>query len=180
LTAEFGRGEFLDDFYVVFARNMRDLGTPVYSRRFFGEVLKTFPGDAYICVVRYQGKPVAGSFLVGYAGRLEAVWSCSLHDYLAMKPNMYLYWRILCFASERKFQYFDFGRSTVDSGTYRFKKQWGAQEVPLHWAYWVREGRSLPELNPENPRYGLAIKLWQRLPVSITKLLGPPLVKRLP
>lgn len=180
LEACFGGDELLDDFYDVFAANMRDLGTPVYDRKFFSEMLRTFPNHTYICIVRYKHRPVACSFLVGYKDTLEAEWSASLYSYSSLKPNMFLYWKILCFAGARGYQVFDFGRSSIDSGTHRFKKQWDTQEVPLYWAYWVPNGSSLPEVNKENPRYKRAISLWQLLPVSFTKLIGPSIVKRLP
>lgn len=180
LKADFGGRELLDDFYDVFARNMRDLGTPVYARRFFSEILRVFPADARICRIRHLDKTVAASFLIGHRDSVESVWSCSLYDHLALRPNMFLYWSILCFAREKGFQFFDFGRSTIGSGTHRFKKQWGSQDVPLYWAYWLPEGTSLPNLNPENPRYRRAIRVWQRLPIPVTKLIGPPLAKRLP
>lgn len=180
LKVDFGGAELLEDFYEVFARNMRDLGTPVYGRGFFAEILRVFPDETFVCRVRHGDTTVAASFLIGYRGTLEAVWSSSRYDFLAMRPNMFLYWNILCFASDRGFRLFDFGRSSIGSGTYRFKKQWGSQDVPLFWAYWLPEGDSLPELNPENPRYRLAIRIWQHLPVPMTKLLGPPLAKRLP
>jgi len=180
LTADFGGEDLLDKFYGVFARNMRDLGTPVYGRHFFSEILRIFPRDTHICLVRHRGEPVATSFLTGYRGILEAAWSSSLYSYASMKPNMFLYWKILCFAGERGYKLFDFGRSTIGSGTHRFKKQWGSQDVPLHWVYWVPEGAALPELNAENPRYRLAIWLWQRLPVPLTKLVGPRIVRCLP
>lgn len=93
---------------------------------------------------------------------------------------MFLYWNILRFAAEHGYRQFDFGRSSIDSGTHRFKKQWGSQELPLYWAYWVPDGAPLPETNKENPRYRSAIRLWQRLPVALTKLIGPPIVKCLP
>jgi serine/alanine adding enzyme len=180
LDAEFGGEEFLHDFYEVFAKNMRDLGTPVYHRKFFAEILKVFPKDSFICIVRYEGKPIAVSFLSGYRDTIEALWSSSSYEFASMKPNMFLYWKILCFAGERGFRLFDFGRSSIGSGTHRFKKQWGSQEIPLHWFYWVPEGAALPELNNENPRYQLAIRLWQKLPVSVTKIIGPRIVRCLP
>lgn len=180
LEAQFGGVEFLDTFYEIFAKNMRDLGTPVYARRFFSEILKIFPNDSYICVVRHQDKAIAASFLSEYRGTIEALWSSSLYEFGSLKPNMFLYWSILCFAGQKGFQFFDFGRSSVGSGTYRFKKQWGSQEIPLHWVYWVPEGSRLPELNAENRRYQLAIKVWQKLPVAVTKLIGPSIVKCLP
>jgi FemAB-related protein (PEP-CTERM system-associated) len=180
LAAELGGQELLNDFYEVFARNMRDLGTPVYSRGFFRTTLSAFPNENFICVVRHKGKPVAASFLLGYRQTVEAGWSAARYDYLAMRPNMFLYWNILDFAARRGYREFDFGRSSVGSGTYRFKKQWGARELSLFWAYWVPNGAKLPEVNKENPRYELAIKCWQKLPVSFTKLLGPSIVKCLP
>lgn len=180
LEAQFGGAEFLDIFYDVFAKNMRELGTPVYARKLFAEIFEAFPNDTYICVVRYQGKPVAVSFLSEYKGAIEALWSSSLYNFSHLKPNMFLYWSILCFAGAKGFRIFDFGRSSVGSGTHRFKKQWGTTEIPLHWAYWVPEGSPLPELNNENPRYQMAIRIWQKLPLPITKLMGPPIVRCLP
>lgn len=180
LVADFGGCEFLDEFYEVFAQNMRDLGTPVYSPKLFAEILRAFPEDTHICLVRLHGKPVATSFLVGHGKTLEAVWSASLYDYLAKRPNMFLYWSILCFAMERGFRTFDFGRSTIDSGTHRFKKRWGTEDVPLYWVYWLPGDKPLPQLNVDNRRYQVAIRFWQRLPVALTKIIGPPIVKRLP
>ena len=180
LKADFGGRELLDDFYEVFAQNMRNLGTPVYAKRFFSEILRVFPADTSICRVRLRDKTVAASFLIGHRDTVESVWSSSRYDYLELRPNMLLYWSILCFALDKGFRFFDFGRSTIGSGTHRFKKQWGAEEVPLHWAYWLPAGASLPNLNPENPRYRLAIRLWQRLPVPVTKRIGPAIAKCLP
>jgi serine/alanine adding enzyme len=181
LTAEFGGPEFLEDFYTVFSENMRDLGTPVYGRDFFASILKTFPEETYICRVRHQGQTIAASFLMGFRDSLEAKWSSSLRKYLPMKPNMFLYWNLFCFAARREYRYFDFGRSTVDSGTHVFKMQWaGAQSIPLRWDYWLSNGGGLPERNPDNPKYRLAIRVWQRLPLALTRSLGPRVVRHLP
>jgi len=180
LTAEFRGEEALDTFHEIFAENMRNLGTPAYGRNFFLQMLRIFPADTHICIVRHQGKPVAGSFLTGFRDTLEAGWSSSRYEYLAIKPNMFLYWKILRFAGERGYRTFDFGRSTVGSGTHRFKMQWGSKEIQLYWTYWLPSGSSLPELNPQNPRYRLAIWLWKRLPLAFTKLVGPRIVRCLP
>ncbi|MCL6481445.1 MAG: FemAB family PEP-CTERM system-associated protein [Firmicutes bacterium] len=180
LQAELGGRELLDAFYGVFGRNMRDLGTPVYSRRFFEHMLAVFPHDSFICVVRHKGTPIAGSFLTAFRDTVEAGWSASLYGYLHMKPNMFLYWSLLAEMGRRGYRWFDFGRSTIGSGTYRFKKQWGTTEQPLYWSYWTRAGQPLPELNPENPRYRLAIRLWQKLPLAVTNRIGPHIVRCLP
>jgi len=181
MTAEFGGKEFLDDFYDVFADNMRELGTPVYAKRFFAEILSAFPDDTFLCRVRHEGMVVAVSFLCGYRERIEAVWSSSLHSHLHIKPNMFLYWNLLSHFGPRGFRLFDFGRSSVGSGTYSFKQQWGAKPQQLYWDTWLASGGSeLPERNPENPKYKLAIRMWQKLPLAVTKLVGPHIVRCLP
>jgi len=175
-----GGMEELDGFYEVFSENMRDLGTPVYSKSFFRNILHTFNDSSAICSVSYKKKPVAAAFLTGYKGILEIPWASSLRDYNRMSPNMLLYWKVLEYACNNGYQKFDFGRSTPDSGTFHFKKQWGAAPVQHHWYYWLPEGEVLPELNPQNPKYALAINAWRKLPLWFTRMLGPYIVKGLP
>ena len=180
MTVHSGGAEWLDEFYRVFSLNMRDLGTPVYGKQFFAEILQAFQKDAKIFIVRFQGNPVAAGFVYGFRQMLEIPWASSDRRYSRVAPNMLLYGTILKYACEQGYRCFDFGRSSKDSGTYRFKEQWGAKPVQLNWHYWLREGRSLPELNPQNPKYQLAIRAWQHLPVSLTTVLGPMIVKYLP
>ncbi|MEN8167640.1 MAG: FemAB-like protein, partial [Pseudomonadota bacterium] len=94
--------------------------------------------------------------------------------------NLLLYWEALRYAGNRGYKYFDFGRSTRDSGTFRFKQQWGAMPKTLYWHYWLNRTNELPLLNPTNPKYSMMINTWKRLPVVVTKLLGPMIVKNLP
>ncbi len=180
LEATAAGAELLDEFYKVFAQNMRDLGTPVYGRDFFAGIVRAFPQQALINVVRYEGKAVAASFLFGFRDYLEVPWSSSLREYLSLQPNMLLYWKNLCLAGEKGYARFDFGRSPVGSGTHRFKMQWGSEEWPLPWDYWLPPGGSLPELNAQNPKYEMAKRVWRRLPLAITKKVGPRIVRCLP
>ncbi|MBT8440203.1 MAG: FemAB family PEP-CTERM system-associated protein [Gammaproteobacteria bacterium] len=170
----------LDDFYSVFARNMRDLGTPVYSKDFFRNILNIFPENSKILSVRIHGKPVAACFLLGYREQLEIPWASTIREVNHLSINMLLYWEALKFAISNKYRLFDFGRSTRDSGTFRFKQQWGAKPRQLYWHYWLQEGEKLPELNPDNPKYALAISIWKRLPLFLANRIGPAVVKYLP
>ncbi|MEE9320260.1 MAG: FemAB family XrtA/PEP-CTERM system-associated protein [Granulosicoccus sp.] len=176
----FGREELLADFYNVFSRNMRDLGTPVYSRAFFLAILKQFPESTFLAVVRINGKPAAAAFLFGYRDTLEIPWASTLRSANQFGANMYLYRQILGEAQRRGFKFFDFGRSTENGPTYKFKKQWGARPHQLHWHYWTPAGESIPSLDPGNPKYRLVIGVWQKLPVPLTRLIGPPIVRYLP
>lgn len=175
-----GGTELLGDYYRVFSRCMRDLGTPVYARRFFDAILETFSKEARLCVVSLNGTPLASGFLYGFRNRLEIPWAASDKRFSRLSPNMLLYGAVLEFACREGFKEFDFGRSSVDSGTYRFKAQWGAQPHQLYWYYWLSEGRGMPELNPDNPKFKAAIALWKRLPVPVANLVGPHIVKYLP
>lgn len=180
VSVQHGHLDLLDDYYRVFAHNMRDLGTPVYSKRFFKTILQTFSDNAHIICVYHQGQPAAAGFLLGYKHRLEIPWASSLREFNRISVNMLLYWEVLSYAIEQGYQQFDFGRSSIDAGTYRFKKQWGAKPMQLYWHYWLCEGGEVPQLNPNNPKYKMAIKLWQKLPVWLANRLGPPIVKNLP
>jgi FemAB-related protein (PEP-CTERM system-associated) len=179
-TTKIGHLDEVDNFYTVFAENMRDLGTPVYTKRLFENILRAFPDTAKICTV-YDGEtPIASGFIIGYKNCLEIPWASTIRAYNRFSPNMLMYWTILEFACNQGYTQFDFGRSTPGEGTYKFKKQWGAQPKQCYWHYWLASGGELPEINPHNPKYQLLIQTWQRLPVSITKLIGPHIVKNLP
>jgi len=180
LEYSIGGAELLSEFYRVFSHNMRDLGTPVYSKKFFLSILKSFREQASLAIVKHQGRPVAAGFLLGYKDKLEIPWASSLKSANPLGANMFMYRQILRTAIEQNYEFFDFGRSSIDASTYKFKKQWGATEHPLYWHYWLRDSGELPELNPNNPKYKLVIGLWQRLPVSVANVIGPMLVKNLP
>lgn len=180
LTSIRGHLELLDGFYEVFCRNMRDLGTPVYSKDFFRNILETFPDTTRIISVMLEGKTVASGILTWFKDTLEVPWASSISDYREMCPNNQLYWEAIRFAIRNGARKFDFGRSTPGEGTFRFKKQWGAKPVQLYWQYMLKYGEQLPELNPKNPKYELAIKVWQRLPLAVTNILGPWIVKDIP
>lgn len=179
LAAYVGGVELLNDFYRVFARNMRDLGTPVYSRRLFEEVLRSIP-DSRAYSVHLNGVPVAAGITIGYRSAVENPWASSLREHRSLNPNMLLYWTMLQDAIARGFSDFDFGRSTPNEGTYIFKKQWGARESPFYWEYVLKEGCELPELSPKSRKFRSAVSLWQRLPVGVAGILGPRIVRNIP
>lgn len=180
LTVRWGGGELLDDFYEVFVRNMRDLGTPVHGRRLFASVLSTFPDSSRLIGVYHEEKVVAAGLASWYRDTLELPWAASNKDFKTFCPNNLLYWEVIRYAIRQGFRTFDFGRSTPGGGTFKFKEQWGAQPHTLSWQYAMRSGETLPALNPDNPKYALAIRAWQHLPLWITRLIGPSIVRNLP
>ena len=180
LTTERGGLELIADFYEVFARNMRDLGTPVYSRILFEEVLREFPHRTRVHIVRLQGSAVAAALTYRTGGTMEMPWASSVRDYNTMCPNHLLYWDVIQSATEGGCTQVDFGRSTPGAGTFLFKEQWGAQPVPLHWEYSLVSGETLPDTSPTNPKYAAVIALWKGLPLVVANRIGPPLVRQIP
>lgn len=179
-TIQFGGTELLNDFYTVFSQNMRDLGTPVYAKQWFKDYLQTFSGQCELSVAYVDSQPVSCGFLVYSTDMVEIPWASTLRKANKLDMNMWMYYQILCRCIQKGYSWFDFGRSTLNAGTFRFKKQWGAKPVQHHWYKINESGFFLDEgLNPDNPKFKLAISLWQRMPVMLTNMIGPLIAKDL-
>lgn len=178
-TVAWGGAELLSGFYAVLSRNMRDLGTPVYSQRLFHDILAAFPNEAEICLLQDGSRPIAAALLLHGWGITEVPTASALKSYNSSCANMMMYSRLLHRAVERGQHQFDFGRSTTDGNTYRYKKQWGATPHPAVWQYALKEGETA-NMRPENPRFERAIRVWRKLPVRVTQFLGPHIVRGIP
>jgi FemAB-related protein (PEP-CTERM system-associated) len=175
---DWGRHDRLQPFYDIFARNMRDLGTPCYSRELFASILDTFPG-AEICVAWLGQQPIAAALLLHGATVTEVPTANSLRQYNKTNANMLMYWHLLERAVQRGQNEFDFGRSTDGSSHYRFKKQWGATPRSSEWQYCLRHGEG-DGLRPESTGFALAIRAWKKMPVALTRILGPSIIRGIP
>ena len=172
--------ELLDDFYSVFSRNMRDLGTPVYSKKWFLRLLEVFPEETSLVVTYLEDRPAAAGFLIQHGSQMEIPWASSLREYNRFGVNMMLYWEVLKYSISKNCTIFDFGRSSKDANTYRFKKQWGSEPHQLYWYNWTPSGASMPQLDPNNSKYAKAIAVWRKLPVPVANFFGPGIVRYLP
>jgi FemAB-related protein (PEP-CTERM system-associated) len=179
LTVHWGSLELLPEFYDVFSRNMRDLGTPVYPRKLFQLVQEQFGDRAELCVVRAEEKAVASALLLHGWGVTEVPSASSLRQFNHTNANMLMYWHLLERAIERRQSAFDFGRCSAGSSTNRFKKQWGAAPTPAEWQYHALDG-SVDGMRASNPRYQRFIGWWKRLPVPVSRILGPLVVRGIP
>ncbi|MFN0086555.1 MAG: FemAB family XrtA/PEP-CTERM system-associated protein [Blastocatellia bacterium] len=180
LTAVFGREELLDDFYSVYAASVRNLGTPVFPKRLFAEFLRQFPGASDLLVVRQRGR-AAGAVLSFYFRDTVMPYYGGAHaDFHRAGVNNFMYWALMNRGLERGYSRFDFGRSKRGTGAYEFKRGWGMRERPLEYKYFLVRSRQAPNLNPLNPKYRLLVETWKRLPLSLTKLIGPRIVRNFP
>ncbi|MFN8388896.1 MAG: FemAB family XrtA/PEP-CTERM system-associated protein [Bdellovibrionota bacterium] len=166
-------------FYQVFSEHMRDLGTPVYPRSLFTSVVRNFGKSCRTITVWHERRPVAAGITLGNGPLVEIPWASSLKKFSKSSPNMLLYWEAIKAACQDGYDTFDFGRSSPESGTFRFKQQWGATPVTLHWYYQLFRGET-PDVNPKNPKYTALVTCWQRLPLSVANLVGPWLTRSIP
>jgi FemAB-related protein (PEP-CTERM system-associated) len=165
-----GGVELLDDFYDVFLFNMRDLGSPVHSKQIIKNMIISYPRSSHIFVVYHSQIPVACSLVCAINNMLVNPWASFKRTYQKSAPNMLLYWEMLKFAINNGYRVFDFGRSTPDEGTYRFKAQWGASSQPMYWyRYGSKEGLS-ENITKKEETFK---KIWRKLPLGVTAVFGP-------
>jgi FemAB-related protein (PEP-CTERM system-associated) len=170
----------LDAFYRVFARNMRDLGTPVLPRAFFEQASSAF-GSAVIFAAVYSetGIPVAAACCLEWRNEIEVTWASSLREFNRQSPNMLVYFRLMEDAVRRGVGTFNFGRCTAGGSTHRFKQQWGGHDVSLPWPSWsADETAGVP--SADRPLFQLAVEVWKRLPLAVANRAGPALARLLP
>ncbi len=171
--------ESVDAFYQVFSEHMRDLGTPVYPKSLFENTVSCFGQKARVITVWDKNKPVAAGITVGFGDSSEIPWASSLRSYNKQSPNMLLYWQTIKQCALDGYKFFDFGRSNPDSGTLKFKKQWGAEPRPLHWYYKLNNSEA-PDVSPSNSKFEIMVKCWQKLPLPLANALGPTLTRWIP
>jgi FemAB-related protein (PEP-CTERM system-associated) len=180
LTSHFGREELLEEFYDVYAASVRHLGTPVFPKKLFVQFLRTFPGECDILLIR-QSKRVAGGVMNFYfRDVVMPYYGGAYHEFYSTGVNNFMYWELMRSAASRGYKTFDFGRSKRGTGSYEFKRGWRMIERVLPYKFYLVGAREMPNLNPTNPKFKPMIEVWKRLPLGVTKLIGPRIVKNLP
>ena len=168
------------NFYAIFAKNMRKLGSPVHSKQWFDSLIAHYGTDVFLAVVYKQTTPVGAGLIIKNGTKVAIPWASTDADYNYLAPNMMLYWSLLQHACELGCSQFDFGRSTFGEGTFKFKQQWGAEPVPLSWSD-LYAGASEDTVIPghSSTLRKVVEVIWSRLPLSVTTALGPKIRKHI-
>ena len=160
--------------------SVRNLGTPVFPKRYFDLLLKTFPEHSDIVTITTgEGKPVASVLNFYFRDEVLPYYGGGTSDARRLAANDFMYWEVMRRACERGCRVFDFGRSKIGTGAYDFKTYWGFEPTPLVYQFKLAPGQKIPELNPLNPKFALFVKLWKKLPLAVAARLGPPIVRGL-
>jgi FemAB-related protein (PEP-CTERM system-associated) len=167
-------------FYAIFSESYRNLGTPALGENYFAAIKRIFGDRCRILTVLHSKKPVASVMTFQFEGELIPYYGGGTSAARTTYANDFMYWELLRNGCEEGAELFDFGRSRVNSGSYRFKKHWGFSPQPLAYQTCLLRGRPMPNLSPGNSKFSLAISLWKRMPLALTRVLGPPIARTIP
>lgn len=165
--------------HAVYAESVRNLGTPVFPRRFFEALKQEFGEDCDVLVITHDGEPVAAVMNFYFRDEVLPYYGGGTARARELAANDFMYWEVMRRACERGYRIFDFGRSKRNTGAFAFKKNWGFEAQPLSYQYIMRRGDRPPDVNPLNPKYRLFIEVWKRLPLPVANLLGPHIARQL-
>jgi FemAB-related protein (PEP-CTERM system-associated) len=163
----------------VYGESVRNLGSPVFPKRYFRALLDQFGDQAEILTVLDGGRPVASVLSFFFRDEVLPYYGGGIRSARASGANDFMYWQVMNRAAERGCRVFDFGRSKVGTGAYDFKKNWGFAPEPLVYEFSLRAGDSLPDTSPTNPRLQRYIDAWKRLPLPVANFVGPRLIRGL-
>lgn len=169
----------VDRFYPAYAESVRNLGTPVFSRRYFALLMDEFGDDCEVMSVVKEGTPVAAVMSFYFRDEVLPYYGGGTAAARPLAANDFMYWDLMRRATERGLKVFDYGRSKRGTGSFSFKKNWGFEPQTLYYEYYLVKANEMPAINPNNPKYRLFIDLWKRLPLKLSMILGPAIVKNL-
>lgn len=164
----------VDECYRIYSESVRNLGTPVFPKHYFRTLKQVFGDKCEVLTVSHQGQSVSSVLSFYYKDEVLPYYGGGLPAARDLKSNDYMYYQLMCHArADRGVTRFDFGRSKLDSGAYSYKKHWGMEPVALHYQFYLVNVQELPNLSPNNPKYQLFIQLWKKLPIAVSRMLGP-------
>ncbi|MGK2285191.1 FemAB family XrtA/PEP-CTERM system-associated protein [Pedomonas sp. V897] len=169
----------VDRHFAVYAESVRNLGTPVFPKRWFAAILDAFGEDADILTVAKDGRPLSSVLSLYFNGEVAPYYGGGVADARTWRANDHMYWKLMLHAAARGCTLFDFGRSKVGTGAAAFKKNWGFEPEPLVYEYRLADGHTMPDLNPLNPKYRLMTEVWSRLPLPVANTFGPLIARGL-
>ena len=167
------------DFFSIYSHNMRDLGSPTHSLVFFESVVSYFPDNVKLLTVFLHAKPVYSSFLFFFKDTVYSIWSSARRSFRQYYPTDFGIWETVKYGCENGYRYYDFGRSQPNSANLEFKRRWGASDRKLYYQYYLNKGNSIYNYSfgwKEN----VFMAVWKRMPVRLTRSLGPKLRRSVP
>ena len=177
LTSEWDSN--VDRFYAMYSESVRNLGTPVLAKKYYQTLFDTFAGKCTVLTILNDGDPVASVLNFYFKDQVLPFYGGGTAAARVCKANDFMYWELMRLSVAQGIKVFDFGRSKNGAGSYRFKKHWGFEPEPLYYRFRLINAKEMPNLSPVNPKFQLAVKMWQKLPLSVSRTLGPIIARNL-
>lgn len=169
----------VDRLYDALLSCKRNLGTPFFGRRYLQAIKAEFADKAEILTVLKDRQTICSVMSFRFRDEILPYYGGGGVAARQYYGNDFMYWAVMEKACLEGVRVFDYGRSTVGTGSYRFKKHWGFEPEPLAYEFYLRRQQEVPHLNPANAKYRLLIDTWKRLPLGVAGMLGPPIARRL-
>lgn len=169
----------VDRFYAMYSESVRNLGTPVLAKKYYQTLFDTFADKCSVLTILDGGRPVASVLNFYFKDQVLPFYGGGTADARACKANDFMYWELMRLSVAQGIKIFDFGRSKNGAGSFRFKKHWGFEPEPLFYKFYLINAKRVPDLSPVNPKFQLAVKMWQKLPLPVSRTLGPIIARNL-
>ena len=163
----------VDVFYRIYSQSVRNLGTPVFSKKYLKVLIDIFGDDCDVTTVLHAGKPLTSVVSFYYKGQVLPYYGGGLYDARHYSAYPYMYWKVMENAVNKDVQMFDFGRSMAGSGAYAFKKNFGFEPEPLLYRYHLVKAEDVPNIDPDSPRNKLITSVWKKMPLPVANKIGP-------
>jgi FemAB-related protein (PEP-CTERM system-associated) len=176
-TADSATPGFLD----LYSKNLRKLGTPCFPFHYFHVLMKNFAGCIDVREVMYEGKVAAAVLTIYFRDRVFPYYGASDPALNALAPNNFMYFDLMRSTGKEGYKVFDFGRSKKHgSGSHDFKSHWGMLERELPYEILLVKRKTLPNYAPNNKAFQLPLAIWRRLPLPLTRWIGPLFLRLFP
>jgi predicted N-acyltransferase len=175
--------ENLFDYYPIYSKSMKELGTPTLGSDFFTSIAAHFNGDLNLITLTHQNQIIGGGFVFPYNNTVNCLWSGLLQAYYSLNSSYLLHWSVFRLAAQAGYQFVDTGRCKKNSGGHEFKRGFGGQEQQLYQQIYLNGLNHAPSVGAqkkEDIRYQVFTKVWHLLPLQATELLGPILRRQMP
>lgn len=178
LSSEIDEG--IDHFYQAYSESVRNLGTPVFAKKYFKVLKSVFKDQCEILtIVDKDGVLISSVMSFFFKDEVLPYYGGGTAQARTVYGNDFMYWEVMRRAVNKGIKIFDYGRSKEGTGSYRFKKHWGFEPKPLYYEFYLLKSDTIPDINPLNPKYQIFIAAWKRLPLSVSQIIGPWLAKDL-
>ena len=169
----------IDRIYRAYSESVRNLGTPVFSKKYFQTLKDVFADQCEVLTVEHKGQLIASVMSFYFKDEILPYYGGGTDLARELKGNDFMYWEVMRRAVEKGVKVFDYGRSKIGTGSYSFKKNWGFTPEPIFYEFYLVKSASMPDINPLNPKYQFFIAAWKRLPLAVSQWVGPWLSKDL-